>query len=73
MDLSPLLLGLGTAIGLLGLVVLLFAGIVVSVTDVSGLDLVEGGRRRRTGASPTAGTPGAAAAAGTARLHGSLR
>lgn len=73
MDLSPLLLGLGTAIGLLGLVVLLFAGIVVSVTDVSGHDLVEGGHRRRTGVVPISRTAGTAGTGRSGHLHGSLR
>ena len=50
MDLSPLLLGLGTALGLLGVVVLLLAGVVISVTDVSGHDLVEPTGHRSAGA-----------------------
>ncbi|CAN5726440.1 hypothetical protein BH10ACT1_BH10ACT1_43180 [soil metagenome] len=39
MDISPLILGLGSALGLLGLVVLLLGGVAISVTDVSGHDL----------------------------------
>lgn len=40
MDISPFILVLGGALGLLGLVVLLLGGVAISVTDVSGRDLV---------------------------------